>query len=139
MIDVLALVMQIEPAHWFALGFALLVAEIVTGTTYLLWPAAAAALTGLIAQFTPADLAGQWATFAVLAIALTLTGHFYVRGRWLKREQGGLLNERAHTLVGQNGLADGAFVAGVGRVKLHDTVRRRTCRTGARMACCCRS
>jgi hypothetical protein len=120
----LAVVTQIEPAHWFALGFALLVAEIVTGTTYLLWPAAAAAVTGLLAQFTPADIAGQWATFAVLAIVLTLTGHFYVRGRWLKRQDGEQLNERAHTLVGQIGLADGAFVAGLGRVRLDDTVWR---------------
>jgi membrane protein implicated in regulation of membrane protease activity len=112
----------IEPTHWFALGFAFLVAEILTGTTYLLWPAAAAALTALLALFAPADIAAQWAVFAVLTIALTVTGHFYVRGKWLKRQENTVLNERAHTLVGQIAIAASAFEAGMGRVRLGDTV-----------------
>jgi inner membrane protein len=123
--SVLAMLMQIEPAHWLALSLALLVAEIVTGTTYLLWPAAAAGVTGAFALLAPGDIAGQWAVFAVLTIVLTLTGHFYVRGRWLKRTPAGApLNERARGLIGQQALADSEFVAGLGRVRLNDTVWR---------------
>lgn len=123
--EVTAIVMQIEPAHWFALGLALLVAEIVTGTTYLLWPAAAAAVTGAVALFAPGEVMGHWSVFAILTIVLTVTGHYYVRGRWLKRPAGGpLLNERARDLIGQQAMADSEFVAGLGRVRLNDTVWR---------------
>jgi membrane protein implicated in regulation of membrane protease activity len=123
--EVWSIFLQIEPAHWFALGLALLVAEIVTGTTYLLWPAAAAAVTGALGLFAPGDVAGQWAVFAILTIVLTLTGHFYVRGRWLKRNASAPpLNERARDLIGQQALADDTFVAGLGRVRLNDTVWR---------------
>ena len=118
----LAWMSHIEPTHWFALGFAFLVAEILTGTTYLLWPAAAAALTALLALFAPADVAQQWAVFAVLTIVLTVTGHFYVRGKWLKRQEHTVLNERAHTLVGQSAIAAAPFAARMGRVRLGDTV-----------------
>jgi membrane protein implicated in regulation of membrane protease activity len=117
---------RIEPMHWFAIGLAFLVAEVVTGTTYLLWPAAAAVITAAFALVMPGNPLAHWAVFAVLTLGLTLTGHTYVRGRWLKRKEHLVLNERAHTLVGMSGLADGAFAAGVGRVKLDDTVWRAT-------------
>lgn len=123
--EVTAIVMQIEPTHWLAFALVLLVAEIVTGTTYLLWPAAAAAVTGALAFFAMGDVAGQWAVFALLTIVLTVTGHFYVRGRWLKRPAGGPpLNERARDLIGRQAMADTEFVAGLGRVRLNDTVWR---------------
>ncbi|MES1203280.1 MAG: NfeD family protein [Pseudomonadota bacterium] len=121
-----AVLSRIEPRHWFAIGLAFLAAEVVTGTTYLLWPAAAAVITAAFALVMPGNPLAHWAVFALLTLALTLTGHFYVRGRWLKRKEHLVLNERAHTLVGMSGLADGAFAAGVGRVKLDDTVWRAT-------------
>ncbi len=117
---------RVEPMHWLAIALVFLVAEIVTGTTYLLWPAAAAALTAALAFLMPVDAAQQWAAFAVLTIVLTLTGHYYVRGRWLKRTDPVTLNERSQTLIGLTGVAEAAFVAGFGRVKLDDTVWRAT-------------
>jgi membrane protein implicated in regulation of membrane protease activity len=117
---------RVEPMHWFAIGLLFLVAEVATGTTYLLWPAAAAVVTAAFAVIFPGNPLAHWAVFAVLTLALTLTGHFYVRGRWLKRKEHIVLNERAHTLVGQSGMAEAAFVAGVGRVKLDDTAWRAT-------------
>jgi membrane protein implicated in regulation of membrane protease activity len=123
--DLLDMLSQIAPAHWFAIGLGLLVLEIVTGTTYLLWPAAAAALTGLFAFATPAEVPVQWAVFAVLTVALTLLGHFYVRGRILKPRGGDdTLNERASALIGQVALAEAPFEAGHGQVKLNDTIWR---------------
>lgn len=120
-----AVLSRIEPMHWLAIGLAFLVAEIVTGTTYLLWPAAAAALTGVFAFFMPESVAAQWAVFAVLTIALTFTGHFYVRGRWLKRDDSGTaLNERGAALAGQKAIAEADFAAGFGRVRLNDTIWR---------------
>lgn len=115
---------RVEPMHWFAIGLAFLVAEVATGTTYLLWPAAAAAITAALALIFPGNPVLHWAIFAALTLALTLTGHFYVRGRWLKREQGHGVNERGHHLIGQHAHAEGAFENGVGSVKLHDTIWR---------------
>ncbi len=115
---------HVEPLHWFGIGLAFLAIEVVTGTTYLLWPAAAAAITAAIALIFPGKALLHWTVFAVLTLALTLTGHFYVRGRWLKRLGPSTLNERANTMVGQTGIADDVFVAGFGRVKLDDTVWR---------------
>lgn len=123
---VFAVLSRIEPAHWFAIGLAFLVAEVVTGTTYLLWPAAAAAVTAAFALIVPGEPLMHWAVFAAGTLVLTLTGHYYVRGRWLKRIDPVTLNERSQTLVGNSALAEGAFVAGVGRVKLDDTVWRAT-------------
>jgi inner membrane protein len=116
---------RVEPMHWLAIALVFLVAEIVTGTTYLLWPAAAAALTAALAFLMPVDVAVQWAAFAVLTIVLTFTGHYYVRGRWLKRtDEATPLNERATTMAGQKGVAEADFAAGFGRVRLNDTIWR---------------
>jgi membrane protein implicated in regulation of membrane protease activity len=122
--ETFALMQQVEPWHWFALGLILLIAEILTGTTYLLWPAAAAAITGVFALFGPGEVMVEWVVFAILTIALTLAGHFYIRRRWLTPHTPGDINERATTLIGQAGLADGAFVAGHGSVRLNDTIWR---------------
>lgn len=123
--DTLAMMMQIQPWHWFAFGLVLLIAEVVTGTTYLLWPATAAMITAAFALFAPGDAAAEWVVFAVLTIALTLAGHFYVRGRWLKPRGGDVrLNERATALIGEIALAQSPFQAGHGQVKLNDTIWR---------------
>jgi membrane protein implicated in regulation of membrane protease activity len=125
MSDTLTLMMQIQPWHWFALGIVLLIAEVLTGTTYLLWPAAAATVTAAFALFAPGEAAAEWVVFAVLTIALTLAGHFYVRGRWLKPRAGDTrLNERSSTLIGEIALAQAPFQAGHGQVKLNDTIWR---------------
>jgi inner membrane protein len=124
MSDAYAMMLQIEPWHWFALGLILLVAEILTGTTYLLWPAAAAAITGAVALFGPGETMTEWVIFSVLTIALTLAGHFYVRKRLLKPHGSDTLNERAAALVGEIALAEAPFEAGHGRVRLNDTIWR---------------
>lgn len=95
-----------------------------TGTTYLLWPASAAVITAAFALLTPGQAPAQWVVFAVLTIALTLAGHFYVRGRWLKPRGNDRLNERASTLIGEIALAQAPFQAGHGQVKLNDTIWR---------------
>lgn len=116
-----SLLAGIAPTHWLALGLILLIAEMASGTTYLLWPAVAAGVTGLIA-FTglttwPMDIA----IFAVLVIALTYFGRPLVRKF---RTESHLLNERAVQLIGTRGIAAQNFVNGVGSVKLNDTVWR---------------
>lgn len=116
-----ALLGQIQPWHWLALGLAFLVAELASGSTYLLWPAASAWLVGLLLFFLPIGVGGQLLIFAGATIALTLTGHRYVRGRWLTQGGDPQLMEPGLRFRGRQAVAAGPFEHGVGRVRLDDT------------------
>lgn len=111
---------EVTPWHWFGIGLVLLIAEISTGTTYLLWPAVAAWLTAILLLLFPLPLPLQLFAFGAATIGLTLSGRRYVKGKWLK---GGdkELNDRGKMLVGTSGVAATAFEHGVGRVRLGDT------------------
>jgi membrane protein implicated in regulation of membrane protease activity len=113
---------QLQAWHWLALALILLVAEIATGTTHLLWPAAAAFVLAVVRLFFAMDWAPQVALFGVLTLVLTLTGRHYVKGGWLKHGANEQLNDRSAQLVGQRGITEAPFEAGVGRVKVGDTV-----------------
>jgi membrane protein implicated in regulation of membrane protease activity len=106
---------------WFALAVAFLIAEITTGTTYILWPAVAAAAVGVL---TLAGLGlgvqAQWVVFALATIVLTLIGHRFVRPR-LMASKDPELNDRRLQLIGSKGVAASAFAGPTGRMKLGDT------------------
>lgn len=110
------------PQHWLVLGLILLIAEMATGTTYLLWPAVAAFLTALISFLGFTNWMADLAIFAVLVIVLTIFGQPIVK-RW--RSEGGAsgLNDRASTLVGKRGVID-TFANGAGSAKVGDTMWR---------------
>lgn len=119
---------QFDSSHWFVLALILLIAELATGTTYLLWPAVAAGAVGLAALFFNLPILPEIALFAALTIALTAIGRPLVRNRLFAAPAGGpTLNERDKTLIGARGVAAGAFLGGVGSVKLGDTIWRATC------------
>jgi hypothetical protein len=120
--DALALLAQLAPHHWLILGLALLIAEMVTGTTYLLWPAVAAFVTALVAWIAPVDWAAELVIFAVLVVALTAFGRPLVQ-RWRHEGAASGLNERASALVGARGVVT-EFANGVGSVRVQDTVWR---------------
>lgn len=108
--------------HWFVLGLALLIAELVSGSTYLLWPAAAAWLVGLVMLFLPIGWPAQLALFGLGTLVPALTAGRYVRGRWLARAGQTSLNENSARLIGVHAQALGDFVHGRGRLRLGDTV-----------------
>lgn len=119
---IISLLAGLQPWHWLVLGLILLIAEMASGTTYLLWPAVAAFATALIAFLGFTNWAAELALFAILTIALTAFGRPLVR-RW--RTGGGdpLLNERGASLIGARAtLAN--FANGVGAVKINDTMWR---------------
>ncbi|MES1156838.1 MAG: NfeD family protein [Alphaproteobacteria bacterium] len=122
---IVSLLSAIAPQHWLALGFILLIAELLTGTTYLLWPAAAAALTaGFAAAFPGAPWEAQWAVFAALTIGLTFIAHPYVKAWRTRKKDEPLLNDRAAALVGVRAAAARDFVDGLGAVKINDSIWR---------------
>jgi membrane protein implicated in regulation of membrane protease activity len=115
---------SLEPQHWFVAGLVLLIAEMMSGTTYLLWPAAAAFIVGLLGLTGMTSWIADISLFAVLVIALTAFGRPLVQRL---RTGGGspLLNERAAQLIGGSAVVT-AFSNGVGSVKVQDTIWRAT-------------
>ena len=113
-----------DHSHWFVFALILLIAELASGTTYMLWPAVAAGLVGLLSLFFGTGVLAELAVFAVLTIALTAVGRPLVRNRLLAAPGSPMLNERGAQLVGARGVAAGAFVSGVGSVRINDTVWR---------------
>jgi membrane protein implicated in regulation of membrane protease activity len=118
----IAYFMDFGPQHWLVLGLVLLIAEMLTGTTYLLWPAVAAFITALVSLSGVTNWIGDMAVFAVLVIGLTVFGRPLVQ-RWREAGADKLLNERSATLIGARGQIT-AFNNGAGSVKINDTVWR---------------
>ncbi len=108
--------------HWLVLALGLLLLELLTGgTTYLLWPSAAALVTGLLHLLIPMGWQADWSLFAILTLVLTVTGTLYIRP--LMAHSGGEsgLNDRAARLIGQYGEVASDFSNGAGQVRLGDS------------------
>jgi len=120
--DIIAFLTSLGPTHWLVLGLILLIAEMASGTTYLLWPAVAAFATALISLTGATGWIADMAIFAVLVIALTWFGRPLVE-RWKRDGAASGLNERSTTLIGSRGVIAN-FANGVGSVKVQDTVWR---------------
>jgi membrane protein implicated in regulation of membrane protease activity len=99
-------------ALWLAVGGVLLAVEVATGSGWLLWPAASAAVMGLLGLVWHFDLNMQLVIFAILTIVTTLAGrHFFPRAM-----AGGDINDTRSRLAGLDGVAAGDFHGGRGRV-----------------------
>jgi membrane protein implicated in regulation of membrane protease activity len=120
--SLIAFFVGLGPQHWLILGLILLIAEMASGTTYLLWPAVAAFITALVSLTGATGWIADMAIFAVLVIALTYFGRPLVQ-RWRQEGAAQLLNERSATLIGTRGEIT-VFKDGAGSVKVNDTVWR---------------
>jgi membrane protein implicated in regulation of membrane protease activity len=118
----ISLLNVLGPQHWLVLGLILLIAEMASGTTYLLWPAVAAFITALVAWLAPTGWIAEIAVFAVLILVLTYFGHPLVK-RFRNDGVANGLNERAASLVGARAVVAN-FANGAGAVKVQDTVWR---------------
>lgn len=106
--------------HWLTLGVALIAVEIVAPGTFLLFPGAAALLTGLVALAFP-GLGWEMLAlvFAVLSVALLGAGRGVYR-RLRRPPDGAALNRRAQRLIGSVHPLSAAIVGGRGRVTVGD-------------------
>ena len=106
---------------WWAIAGVILIAELMTGTTYLLWPAAAAFLTGFVAmEAFGVSWPVQLAVFAVLTGPLLWAGDRWVRPA-LKAGADSGLNDRSRRMIGQRVTVVADFTSGQGRVRYGDT------------------
>jgi membrane protein implicated in regulation of membrane protease activity len=99
---------------WLAVAAIFLAVEVATGTGWLLWPAAAGLLVGLLTLALPLGPPIELGLFAVLTIAAT-----YLARRFLKpvlESDGPDLNDPTLRLVGRDGEVLDSFANGRGRV-----------------------
>lgn len=92
---------------WLIIGGSLLALEIVIGTQWLLWPAAAAVIVAVITLTgAPANLLVQIVIFCVLTLIMTLLSR-----RFLKppAAEGADINDPYHRLIGQEATVIHAF------------------------------
>ena len=114
---------------WLILGVLLLVLEVVTGTTYILWPAVAALIVGIIAFVLPLAWEMQFLLFFILSGILLVVGHKFVRPK-MKGGEPSDLNDRARSMVGMRVKAVADFDTGLGRVQVGDTQWRASIQDG---------
>lgn len=105
---------------WVIVGVVLLILELVTGTTYILWPALAALAVGGFAFVLPIGWEMQFLLFFIISAVLLVFGHTYVRPR-VKGGEPSDLNDRARAMVGMRVKAVADFETGQGRVQVGDT------------------
>ena len=110
-------------AHWWWLLLAALLGifEILVPGVFLVWMAAAAAVTGILTLAIGLPVAFQLAVFALLAIAAVWTGRrAYDRNPVPTSDP--MLNDRTARLIGQTVTVTSAIRGGEGRVKVGDSV-----------------
>ena len=112
---------DLDPEWWWLVGAALLgIAEIFVPGVFLIWLAAAAAITGF-AALLGIPLAFQFGLFALLSLAAVSLGR-----RWYAanpvRSSDPLLNDRTARLIGETVTVVTAIEGGQGRVKVGDSV-----------------
>lgn len=106
---------------WWVIAIGLVAFEVVLPTTHMLWPAAAAFLTGiLVAILGDPFPAWQVAAFAVLTVVAALIGPRMLRSTYAETDHPEL-NRRGSRALGETAQVVEAFVSGQGKVRLGDT------------------
>ena len=116
----MAMLESMNGVKWMILGVLLLIAELLTGTTYILWPAIAALLVGFLAFLLPFGWEMQFLLFFIVSTVLLFVGHKYVRPQ-MKGGEPSDLNDRARAMIGMRVRAIADFELGQGRVQVGDT------------------
>ena len=112
----------LEAHWWWLLAAAVLgILEIFAPGIFLIWMAAAAAITGVLAAMLPIALPFQLAIFGLLALAAVYSGRRYYDANPVDSADP-LLNDRTARLIGQSVTVVTAIENGEGRVKVGDSV-----------------
>ena len=106
---------------WLIVAAVLAVAELIVPGVFLIWLAAAAGITGIVAALVPMPVGVQIGLFAILSLLSFLVGR-----RWYRRNpvysEDPLLNDRAARLIGETVVVVSPIENGRGRVSVRDTV-----------------
>ena len=105
---------------WLGLAAILALAEIFVPGVFLIWVAAAAAVTGIVSAFVDLTLAGQLTLFGISTIATVMLGRRWYLSNVVKSEDP-LLNNKAARLIGTSVTVVQPVNATSGRVKVGDS------------------
>ena len=127
---------ELEPQWlWLLAATVLGIAELLVPGVFLIWLAAAAALTGLATMVFGVPVAAQLLLFALLSVASVYAGRrWYVSNTPPSSDP--LLNDRAARLYGETLVVVAEIENGRGRVKVGDSVwacRGPDCPVGSRV------
>ena len=117
---ILAFLESMNATRWGLLGIALVGLELVTGTTYILWPAVAALAVAIWVFFLPLSWELQFILFFLVSMILLVVGHFYLRPL-MKSGEPSDINDPGRTMLGRRVVAFTDFENGHGRVTVGDT------------------
>ncbi len=107
---------------WWIAAALLLIGEMIAPGFFLLWLAAAAALTALIDMAIGLGWQGEIATFAALSLALVLVTWRMVSAQWHPKSDQPNLNKRLQGFVGQTFVLDQPIRNGRGKLRIQDTL-----------------
>lgn len=110
-----------NPWWWLALAVVLAIAEIVTPGVFLIFVAAAAAITGAIAMLLPVPIAVQFLAFAALCLLSVAVGRRWYAGSE-RPSQDPLLNDRVARMIGETATLAEPMRNGRGRARIGDSV-----------------
>jgi inner membrane protein len=110
------------PWLWWIVAVVLLIGELLAPGIFLLWLAAAAALTGVIDLLLHLSWQGEVATFAILSAGLVLASWKYVMASRRPKTDQPHLNQRHTAYVGRVVPLEQAIVHGSGKVRLEDAI-----------------
>jgi len=117
---ILAFLESMNATKWGLIGVALVGLELITGTTYILWPAAAALILAVVVFILPLAWEIQFLLFTFLSILLLVLGHFYLRPL-MKSDEPSDTNNPVRTMIGRRVVAFIDFDNGEGRVTVGDS------------------
>lgn len=110
------------PWLWWIIAGILLVGELIAPGIFLLWLAAAAALTAIIDLTFGFSWQGEVATFAVLSMLLVLASWKWVMASHRPKSDQPNLNQRHAAYVGKVVPLAQAIVNGSGKVRIDDAL-----------------
>ena len=116
---------ELGPWNWMALGFVLLILEILVPGVFLLWIGLAALIVGAVSLmlWDAWVWQAQVVVFLALSLACAYAGKKIAKGKDNESDQP-LLNRRGEQLVGRLATLTEPIVDGRGRVKIGDTMWR---------------
>lgn len=118
-----------DATRWGIIGIGLVGLELATGTTYILWPAAAAFILAIWVFILPIGWEMQLLAFFGLSVVLLVLGHKFIKPLF-KSGEPSETNEPARAMLGKRVIAASDFSAGNGRVKVGDTEWKALAETG---------
>jgi inner membrane protein len=107
---------------WWIIAAVLLIGEMMMPGIFLIWFAAAAALTAIVDLVVGFDWKGEVITFSVLSFGLVIATWKMVSASWEPQSDQPHLNKRLQGYIGQVHVLKQPITQGVGKLTIQDAV-----------------